>query len=132
MLQEGLSKLDPQGKYLEVNEAYAELLGYTTKELIGKNWIDNIHEDDRDSALLLLQRIGDGETHIKTRLRGKRKSGHKFEQQVALIAPEEIKNGCYLFSIDVGHQVEARKELREISRGISELKSLFEEFLSKK
>jgi len=136
LVQEGLSKLDSDGNYVEVNEAYAELLGYETKDLIGKHWLTSICEDDIKSAKELHQRLLDGESNVHARLRGIRKSGRKFEQQLSILAIREGKSKkptCYyLFSVNVQHQVEARKELREITGSIAELKNLFEMYLEKK
>ncbi|MBV9464155.1 MAG: PAS domain-containing protein, partial [Verrucomicrobiae bacterium] len=47
---EGISTIDPEGRYVSVNRAYAEILGYTPEDLVGKNWEDFLHADDREGA----------------------------------------------------------------------------------
>ena len=136
LVQEGLTKLDINGNFIEINEAYADLTGYSVKELMGKHWLDTIHPDDIKSARELHQRLLDGESNVHSRIRGLRKSGRKFEQQLSLLAIREGKSSkptsYYLFSVDIQHQVEARKELQEITGSIAELKNLFECYLQKK
>jgi len=43
--------LDSRGRFTFINKRIETLLGYRKKEIIGKHYIDIIHEDDREKAL---------------------------------------------------------------------------------
>ena len=136
LVHEGLSRLNPEGNFVEVNESYAELVKCSPEDLIGKSWLTTVYPDDIKSAQEIFQRLLDGEDYVQSRLRGVTKNGRKFERKVTFLAIYEGKSkkpaGYYIFSVDVQHQIEARRELQEISSGIAELKNLFERYLDKK
>jgi len=48
---EGISLLDPEGRYVSVNSAYAKMLGYDTEELVGKEWRPTVHPEDRPRVM---------------------------------------------------------------------------------
>jgi PAS domain S-box-containing protein len=133
LIKEGLSKLDLAGNYISINKSYADALGSNPEELIGKNWLIAFHPGDAARAQELLRRVTDGEQSAQARLLGAKSNGAKFEQQVFIYPIRDpvaqILSGYYLFVIDVQHQVEARKEIRGIISGITELKTLFENYL---
>ncbi len=43
---EGISRLNNQGHYLFVNEAYARMTGYSSTEMLGMDWQRTVHPDD--------------------------------------------------------------------------------------
>ncbi len=43
----GMAMLSPEGRYQEVNPAFASLLGYSPAELIGLNFLDLTHPEDK-------------------------------------------------------------------------------------
>ncbi len=47
----GIAFMDPEGCYLQVNGAYAALLGYLPEELLGQSWKVSVHPDDHSDAL---------------------------------------------------------------------------------
>jgi PAS domain S-box-containing protein len=49
------------GKWLEVNHSLCELLGYSEKELLAKNFQSLTHPDDLDEDLVLTRRLSAGE-----------------------------------------------------------------------
>jgi PAS domain S-box-containing protein len=53
----GISRLDPEGRYVHVNEVYAGMLGYEPSELIGTEWKPSVHPDDRENAIAAYNRI---------------------------------------------------------------------------
>ncbi|MXR52340.1 PAS domain S-box protein [Halovenus sp. WSH3] len=60
--QEGISILDSDGQYIYVNEAYADLYGYTREEMHGEHW-ELVYQDEdvaeiRDSVLETVERQG--------------------------------------------------------------------------
>ncbi|MBD2604347.1 PAS domain S-box protein [Scytonema hofmannii FACHB-248] len=42
----GISKIDPQGRYIAVNRAYARITGYEPEEMLGMEWQRTLHPDD--------------------------------------------------------------------------------------
>jgi len=45
---EGISRVDTDGRYIELNNAYANNAGYVPDELVGKEWGLTVHPDDLD------------------------------------------------------------------------------------
>jgi two-component system, NtrC family, C4-dicarboxylate transport sensor histidine kinase DctB len=58
----GVARVGFEGaRWLEVNEAFCRMLGYTREELIGKPWPDFTHPDDIDIDLQPFRRMAAGE-----------------------------------------------------------------------
>ncbi|MFQ5539579.1 MAG: PAS domain-containing protein, partial [Candidatus Binatia bacterium] len=80
----GISRLDPEGRYEYVNEAYARMIGYTMGEMIGKDWAPTVHHDDRKNAVTAYQRmISEGQGEFEAR--AVRKDGSVFHKQVLMV-----------------------------------------------
>ena len=60
----GVAIVAPDGRWLRVNPALADLVGYTREELLGKTFQEITHPDDLDADLALVQQVlsGDLET----------------------------------------------------------------------
>ena len=54
------------GKFLEVNQAYADFFGYTREEILAHDpyqyWVKTTHPEDFETERRILQRVADGET----------------------------------------------------------------------
>ncbi|HJV74399.1 MAG TPA: PAS domain S-box protein [Noviherbaspirillum sp.] len=57
----GLVQIGPDGRFVDVNSAFCELLGYTREELKLKTYLDITHPDDREHDQKLRQRLLAGE-----------------------------------------------------------------------
>jgi PAS domain S-box-containing protein len=57
----GMALVALDGRYMQVNRALCELLGYTEEELLGKSSQDIVHPDDLAGALELRERLYAGE-----------------------------------------------------------------------
>ncbi len=57
----GISKLGLDGRLLEVNQAYGEILGYAPSDLVGRLMRDFTHPDDQDENQALIARLLSGE-----------------------------------------------------------------------
>lgn len=82
---EGISKIDKNGKYEEVNFQYANSLGYSQSELIGKSWEITVNPEDLDQVRHAYQTMvskGEGSAFVF----GIKKDGTKFNKFVKLIA----------------------------------------------
>jgi PAS domain S-box-containing protein len=57
----GMAVTDMQGRFLQVNAAYATMCGYTEQQLLGLDYEALTHPDDRERHAGLLRRMIDGE-----------------------------------------------------------------------
>ena len=57
----GISKLGLDGRFLEVNRAYAEIHGYSRRQMVGMPVRDLVHPDDRAENLANIDRLLSGE-----------------------------------------------------------------------
>ena len=106
---EGISLLDTQGRYVTVNQAYANCLGYTPEEMIGMLWMPTVHPDDLDTVIAAYEKMlktGKGEAEA----RGIRQDGSMFYKQVVMVsAYDEQKQliGHYCFMKDISDRKQA-------------------------
>ena len=128
----GISRLDADGRYERVNDAYAVMLGYAAEELLGVHWEPTIHADDhalgRDAYQ---QMIRDGTAEFEAR--ALRKDGSTFYKHVLMVtitgpAGNRIGHHCFMRDITERKRAEIEKEstqqkLVELSRraGMSEV-----------
>jgi diguanylate cyclase (GGDEF)-like protein/PAS domain S-box-containing protein len=57
----GMAIISPEGEWLQVNQALADLTGYTKDALVGMSFADITHPDDLDGDLEALRQLRDGE-----------------------------------------------------------------------
>src|SRR5580704_2638578 len=70
----GIARADLEGKFVEANRAYCELVGYSNDELRTVTLLDLAAEDDRHANAQLVEQLRRGERHdfqIETRYRRK-------------------------------------------------------------
>lgn len=112
---EGIAHLDAQGRYLMVNQSYANTLRYTPDELIGMNWQQTVHPDDLEPlAADYQQMINTGRVEVETR--GVRKDGSVFYKHVVMTANYDEQRqlmGHYCFMKDITDRKQAEAALRE-------------------
>jgi PAS domain S-box-containing protein len=107
----GISLLNPQGRYEEVNDAYARMLGYESSELIGCDWAPTVAPEDRGVAHEAYQRMlseGSGEFEA----RAVRKDGSSFFKHV-LMVKRTAKDGALLGHHCFMRDISTRKHLEE-------------------
>ncbi|TXF99556.1 PAS domain S-box protein [Massilia arenae] len=63
----GIALTTPDGRWISVNRALCELLGYTADELQGRGFADVTHPDDRAKDAALMDRLARGETDFLRR-----------------------------------------------------------------
>jgi PAS domain S-box-containing protein len=117
---EGISRLDPQGNYISVNEAYASMVGYTTAEMIGMDWSGTVHPDDLESMLAAYQHmLQTGKVEVEAR--GIRKDGSIFNKQLFMVSAYDEHqqfSGHYCFMKDI-----TEKKRLEAERALAEQKN---------
>jgi PAS domain S-box-containing protein len=47
----GIFETDDKGNYIWVNRTYCRMLGKRESEMLGKSWVNCVHEDERDRVL---------------------------------------------------------------------------------
>ncbi|MBE9008886.1 response regulator [Pseudanabaenaceae cyanobacterium LEGE 13415] len=109
---EGISRLDPQGRYLSVNEAYAGAVGYTIDEMIGMDWRRTVHPDDLEAAIAAYQQmLTTGKVDLE--IRGIRKDGSVFNKQIVMISAYDEQHcftghHCFMKDVTDKKQLEAQ------------------------
>lgn len=100
---EGISRLDGQGRYLTLNQAYAKPCGYEPEELIGLSWQITVHPEDiplLEAAYQTMLLQG----RVEAEARGIRKDGSLFYKQVTMVTALDKDgqfNGHYCFLKDI-------------------------------
>jgi len=112
---EGISRLDTQGRYLAVNRAYANAVGYEPEEMIGMEWQMTVHpEDGQKLRVAYLQMLDFGKAEAEAR--GVRKDRSIFYKQVVMIAAydgQERFIGHHCFMKDITERKQAEHKISE-------------------
>lgn len=111
----GISRLDPAGRYVFVNDAYAALTGYSAEDLVNHSWELTIHPEDRDLVLAAFAQMkSEGKAEFEAR--GFRKDGSLFWKHVLLVRvgePHGAASGHYCFMREITRRKLAEEALRE-------------------
>jgi PAS domain S-box-containing protein len=119
---EGIARLDTEGKYVSVNQAYAGIIGYTPEEMIGMEWPVTVHVEDRERLQVTYQRMLD-EDKVEVEARGVRKDGsifHKLLVMVAIYNQQQEYAGHFCFMKDITARKRAEKELKNSEMQLAE------------
>lgn len=84
---------DTGGKFLKVNKAFEEILGYSKEELEGKSFINLIHDDDLEESFFTLQALKNQQSISQYVNRVRRKDG-----EYRYIEWHSKPNGKYIYS----------------------------------
>lgn len=110
---EGIGRLDARGCYVYVNQAYADLAGYTPEEMIGTPWQPTVvAEDQAKMADAYSRMLSDGKVEVAAR--GVRKDGSVFHKQLVMVSAfdrEKKFNGHYCFMKDITDRKRAEEEM---------------------
>lgn len=111
---EGISKIDTQGNYIYINNAYASKIGYTPEELIGKNWEITVLNDEIDKMKNAYQTmLQDGKIVAETI--GQHKDGSRLHKRVTMIVDQDdngqfIGHFCFMQDISERKKIEMERE----------------------
>jgi PAS domain S-box-containing protein len=97
----GMALVDNQGRWMQVNQALCDILGYSATELLALNFQSISHPDDLAADLVYLQRLIDGEVdqvHIDKRYL--HKDGHSIP---VLVSASAVRDGRGRLSFMVAH-----------------------------
>jgi PAS domain S-box-containing protein len=111
---EGIAMVDKDGKYISINKAKSEILGYCSEELIGMNWKHTIHHDDWWIADQAYDKMKyEGKSSFEAR--GVRKDGSTFYKDVTLISnvdKDGAFKGHHSFIKDISRRKESEEKLK--------------------
>lgn len=112
---EGISRLDIFGRYINVNQAYANIAGYQPEEMVGMNWQKTVHPEDCDRMMAAYQKML-AEGRVEVEARGIRKDGSIFYKQVVMLAAydsQERSTGHHCFMKDITDRKQAEASLKQ-------------------
>ncbi|MGB3294961.1 MAG: PAS domain S-box protein, partial [Phormidesmis sp.] len=116
---EGISQLNPQGRYVFVNDAYAQMVGYTAAEIVGSDWQSTVHPDDHERAIAAYQQMLHQEK-VELEVRGSRKDGSVFDKSLVMVSAYDEQRqftGHYCFMKDVSDRKHSALQLqRQLAR----------------
>jgi len=110
----GIAKLDTQGRYIFVNDIYAEILGYSPEELIGLSWEPMVHPHDLHYAIAAYNVMLSGEKG-EFEVRAVRKDGSEFYKHVLMVKITDDGGefiGHHCFMRDITERKQAEEELQ--------------------
>jgi PAS domain S-box-containing protein len=108
---EGIALLDPQGRYVHANQAYAQAIGYSPEAMVGMDWQRTVHPDDLASVQLAYQyMLQHGKVDVSAR--GVRIDGSIFYKQLVMVTnydsqQQPIGHYCFMKDISLAKQAEA-------------------------
>lgn len=111
--------VDLEGNFLEVNESLLKETGYSEKELLSINFIEFVHPDDMNIALLAYEKGRSGEPY-EFEMRGKKKDG-SYGWYSFIIRPILDKEGKPAHVHGIARNITEKKQTEEALR-ISEEK----------
>ncbi len=110
----GISRLDPEGRYVTVNDMYARMTGYEPGEMIGMDWARTVHPEDRGIALAAYHRmVTEGKAECEAR--AVRKDGSVFHRHVLMVKRVNQEGnfmGHHCFMRDISERTQAETELK--------------------
>jgi PAS domain S-box-containing protein len=115
---EGISRLDAQGRYVSVNEAYAQMVGYQPQEMIGIDWRTTVHPEDLPK-LTAAYRIMLSSGKVEVEARGIRKDGSIFYKQLFMVSAyndHRQLTGHHCFMRDISDRKQAEAALQRLNQ----------------
>ena len=113
----GISFLNPEGRYESVNDAYARMLGYESRDLIGADWAPTVAPDDRKTAVeAYRQMLSEGKGEYEAQ--AVRKDGSSFFKRVLLVKRTGqdgtlLGHHCFMRDITERKQLERQADRSE-------------------
>lgn len=98
----GFFKVDAMGRFVEINDHFAQMLGYMSSELLARDWRLTIHPEDQATALQAYEHLLDN-GNAELEVRAIRKDGSVFDEHMLLVAVNDgrgMSAGYYGFTRD--------------------------------
>ncbi len=112
---EGIALLDQQGKYVQINHAYANIVGYTTESMEGMDWQLTVHPEDLPQVQLAYEHMLE-HGKVEVSARGLRRDGSIFYKQLVMVTAYDNKQqsiGHYCFMKDITDHKQVEIQLRQ-------------------
>ncbi|MEG4502749.1 PAS domain S-box protein [Microcoleus sp. F6_B4] len=126
---EGISRVDIEGRYVNVNRAYAHRCGYEPEEMLGLQWQLTVHPGDIEMMLSAYQEmVISGKVEVEAR--GVRKNGSFFYKQLTMVKAwdaQGIFNGHHCFMKDITERKLTERALQESEFKYRQIVELAEE-----
>ncbi|MEG4342512.1 PAS domain S-box protein [Microcoleus sp. A003_D6] len=126
---EGISRLDIEGRYVNVNRSYANKCGYKPEEMLGREWSVTVHPDDVEMLRLAYwEMLTSGKVEVDAR--GVRKNGSFFYKQVTMVKACDEQgtfNGHHCFMKDITERKLTERALQESEFKYRQIVELAEE-----
>jgi len=118
LIQEGgelITIVSPEGEFVYVSPNHETILGYSSKEVTGKNIIDYLHPDDYPRTIRLYKNLLGRRRVFSNPFRLRHADGRWiwFESIITNALDDSDINGFAVISRDVTQRVENEKKLRE-------------------
>jgi len=109
----GKAMADLDFRFRSVNPALCAMLGYTEDELVGRRFLDVVHQDDRELCSRLARSLINGSApQIQVEERFLRKSGDPLWVNVN-VAPIRDADGNVLYTLGVIENIDDRRRMTE-------------------
>jgi diguanylate cyclase (GGDEF)-like protein/PAS domain S-box-containing protein len=109
----GLVIEDLDGKYLQVNDAFCKMVGYTREELIGKSYPEITHPDDLNTDIEQTKRLLQGEIeYFQIEKRYSHKQGNTIWVLLSISLIKDGSGAPLLFTGQI-QDITARKEMMQ-------------------
>jgi PAS domain S-box-containing protein len=111
---EGIAQLDNEGRYIYINNAYAQMLGYQPEQMIGMKWQTTVDPEDIDKVTSSYQQmLSLGKAEVEAR--ALRQDGSIFDKQVVMVKAcdqnqNAIGNYCFVKDISDRREIERLKD----------------------
>ncbi len=126
---EGISRIDIEGRYVNINRAYAHKCGYEPEEMIGMEWQITVHPDDVEMLIVAYhEMLISGKVEVEAR--GIQKNGLFFYKQVTMVTAwdeQGIFNGHHCFMKDITDRKLTETALQESESKYRQIVELAEE-----
>jgi PAS domain S-box-containing protein len=112
---DGYWRIDLDGKFVELNDAYCNMSGYTKTELLNMRITDVEVVENKEITRIHLTKIleSGGDRFIS---KHKRKNGSVYDVEVSALYQPEFKNAVIVFVRDITEQKQAEETLKESER----------------
>jgi PAS domain S-box-containing protein len=113
--------------FTKLNPRFAELLGYTSEELMNSKFLDFIHPDDLDSTLEQVEKLSAGEITVNFVNRYQCKDGtYKYLEWSS--TPDTETREIFAVARDVTEQQLRQEEITQLNQSLKEALSEMESF----
>src|SRR5579871_3978927 len=123
----GMALQDMNGKFLQVNPALSQFLGYSSRELLGKGFQEVTHSGDLPENLASLEKMRSGERKLyQAEKRYRHKDGHTIWGQVTVSVVRGAEGQASSFVTQI-QDITSRQATQEaLARREAELQSLLD------